>query len=231
MTSTTRSERPGRRPPASAHPSAVRSPPHVHLPDPGLPGMGAVVATIGAALVVVGALLAFVPVLSAVEQSALRALNGLPVWAGRPLAVLAAAGSFLAIPAAAVVAVVAARHRAALDLIAAGLITWVVVQGLLKPLIGRPRPAELLAEVMVRDQTAVGLGFPSGHAAVAGALAVAAGPWLPRSLRWAAWGVVAAVAAARLYAGVHLLGDVIAGIGVGMFLGGLWRLLPRGHGR
>jgi hypothetical protein len=58
-----------------------------------------------------------------------------------------------------------------------------------------------LTHVLLRGTEGGGIGFPSGHAAVAAALATAAAPYLPSRLARAGWIVVAAVAVARLNAG------------------------------
>jgi hypothetical protein len=60
-----------------------------------------------------------------------------------------------------------------------------------------------------------GLGYPSGHVAVAAALATAAGPWLPRPARRATWWAVWLVALGRMYAGAHLPLDVVGGAALG----------------
>ena len=50
---------------------------------------------------------------------------------------------------------------------------------------------------------------------MAAALATAAGPWLLRPARRAAWWVVWLVALGRMYAGVHLPLDVLGGAALG----------------
>lgn len=72
--------------------------------------------------------------------------------------------------------------------------------------------------------------FPSGHAASAAAFATGAAAELP-AVRTPLRLLAAAVAASRVYTGVHYPGDVLAGaaIGVGMAVGSrrLWPLTPR----
>lgn len=90
-------------------------------------------------------------------------------------------------------------------------------------LVGLPRPDE--PGIVVRDDPAVS-SFPSGHTVTSLALF----GWLARqgqSPRVVPWGVVPLVMLARLYLGVHYLGDVLAGVLIGLLL--LWshtRLWP-----
>jgi len=100
-----------------------------------------------------------------------------------------------------------------------------------KGIVSRGRPSALLAEVHLREE-AGGLGYISGHATVAFALAAVLAPSLPR--RWQLVAVAAAVTVAfgRLYAGVHLPLDVVGGAGVGLLFGTLarWALGLGGEG-
>jgi glycosyltransferase 2 family protein len=88
---------------------------------------------------------------------------------------------------------------------------------LVKLLVDRGRPLEVLphVEVIVRGPIQQGLGFPSGHAAVAAALAGVALPYL--AWRWRLWllALPVLVALARIYVGAHLPLDVIGGLTLG----------------
>jgi glycosyltransferase 2 family protein len=72
--------------------------------------------------------------------------------------------------------------------------------------------------VAVRERT-TGLGFVSGHSAVAFALATTLAPELPRGARIAPLALAAVVAGGRVYAGAHLPLDVVGGIGMGVIGG------------
>jgi undecaprenyl-diphosphatase len=76
----------------------------------------------------------------------------------------------------------------------------------------------LLGDVHLREH-AGGLGYISGHAAVACALAAVLLPSMPS--RWQPVVAVLAVAVgvARVYAGVHLPLDVVGGCGFGLLCG------------
>ncbi len=96
-----------------------------------------------------------------------------------------------------------------------------------KHLIGRGRPSDHLDGVNVRGRPQSGLGYPSGHSAVAAALAVVGGRVFPahRSLLG---GVAAAVALMRVYVGAHFPLDAVGGVGLGA-AGGVLALLVTGE--
>ena len=104
----------------------------------------------------------------------------------------------------------AAGFRAA----AALVLTGCVVSGMLKPLIGRERPAvafdgmEILAVRPPESDS-----FPSGHAA--GAAAGAYSITRRGRYRWC-WVLAALVTLSRVYLGVHYPLDLFAGIVVGL---------------
>jgi undecaprenyl-diphosphatase len=86
----------------------------------------------------------------------------------------------------------------------------------------RGRPASLLPDVHLRED-AHGLGYVSGHTAVAFALAAVLAPSLPRKWQIVTGVVVVTVAFARIYAGAHLPLDVVGGAGLGLLVGTLSR--------
>ena len=83
----------------------------------------------------------------------------------------------------------------------------------------------------LRHAPADGLGFVSGHAAVAAALAAAAWPWLGRTGRIVAVGLVVVVCVARIHVGAHLPLDVIGGVGLGVAIATVVRFVvtPEPH--
>ena len=99
---------------------------------------------------------------------------------------------------------------------AAGTAVWGGVK-LVKPLVARERPAALLPHVIERGAAQSGLGYPSGHAAVAvtlGVLATAS----PRS-RAVALAAAALTGLSRIYVGAHLPLDVAGGFAIGWLAG------------
>ena len=93
---------------------------------------------------------------------------------------------------------------------------------LIKNVVARGRPAALLADVKLREK-ASGVGYVSGHTAVAFALAAVLAPSLPRPWRPVAFGLASVVAVARVYSGAHLPLDVAGGVGLGLLAGTLSR--------
>jgi membrane-associated phospholipid phosphatase len=122
------------------------------------------------------------------------------------------------------------RRRGA-TVLAAGLLA-VAVTGLLKAILGLPRPpgadttayqfAGTLGDIYTWAGTADGFGFPSGHAvgatAVFGTAAALVGPSQRRRALAVAGGLVAIVSLTRVALGVHYLVDVLAGVIVGLLL-------------
>ena len=88
---------------------------------------------------------------------------------------------------------------------------------------GGPRP---VARRELREH-ASGLGYVSGHTAVAFALATVLAPSLPRSWRRSAvFAAASVVGFARIYSGAHLPLDVVGGAGLGLLCG---HALPDGR--
>ncbi len=147
------------------------------------------------------------------EARVFRAVNDAPDALHPILWPVMQAGSLGAVFAAATA--VGRRHGVpAAGLIAAvGTAVWGGVK-LVKPAVGRGRPAALLPDVRVRGADQSGLGYPSGHAAVALTLAVLA--TRTGRGRTAGLAVAALTGAARMYVGAHLPLDVVGGYGIGL---------------
>ena len=108
----------------------------------------------------------------------------------------------------------AGRRRLASEVVAAGLTAWTGAQAA-KPLLPRQRPYELGTSPRLVAPPA-GSSWPSGHAAVAAAIAATILPELPRRHRAGVVALTGAIGLSRLRVGVHHLTDVIAGFGVGV---------------
>jgi len=168
---------------------------------------------VGGLVAAAGALAAYHGHVFALEANLFRLVNQLPNALGGPLLVVMQLGALAAVPVAAAVALAARRPRLARDLALSGGLAWVLAKAV-KAVVDRARPVALVHGVVERAVN-TGLGYPSGHVAVAAALATAAGPWLPRPARRATWWMVWLVALGRMYAGAHLPLDVVGGAALG----------------
>lgn len=123
------------------------------------------------------------------------------------------AGSLYGLAGTAAVLAVARRPRPAMRVAVAGAAAWVVAQGA-KELVRRQRPYELgIAERLVHPPA--GSSWPSGHSAVAAAIATAASAELLPLGQAAMVAMASTVAATRVQLGVHHPSDVVAGVAFG----------------
>lgn len=105
-----------------------------------------------------------------------------------------------------------------------GVVAWQLAKAV-KAAVERGRPGDVLDEIVRRAGTpADGLGFVSGHTAVAFALAAVLSPYLNRRGRWAAYGLAALVGFARIHVGAHLPLDTVGGAALGVTLALVWHL-------
>jgi len=102
--------------------------------------------------------------------------------------------------------------------VAAG-VAWALAN-LAKAIADRPRPYQVVADAVLRQQPAHGTSFPSSHTAVTVAVVIALLPFLPRVLAGAAIAYAGLVGWSRVYLGVHYPLDVLAGAGIGVAVGG-----------
>ena len=102
--------------------------------------------------------------------------------------------------------------------IAAGLVAWFGAKGV-KRIVERDRPLTYLPEVIVREGDGTGLGYVSGHSAVAASAAIMAMAALPRRWRPLPAIVAVLVGVARIVHGVHLPADVVGGWSFGVLIG------------
>ena len=160
------------------------------------------------------------------EQEAFRLLNNLPDRLYRPAWPVMQLGALAAAPATAGVALVAGKRGLAGRLLGGGTVAWGLAK-VVKRVVRRGRPRALLPAVRTRGQEATGLGYLSGHAAVAAALTAAAWPELGTAGRRTAAGLASAVGLSRIYVGAHLPLDVAGGAALGLLVDGAWALRGR----
>jgi undecaprenyl-diphosphatase len=107
----------------------------------------------------------------------------------------------------------------------AGATAWTLAQAT-KPLLPRERPYQSDgAERLVVEPA--GTSWPSGHAAVAAAMAITLGEGRGPAVRALLGSLATAVGISRVYVGVHHASDVVAGLGVGIVSAAALRPISR----
>lgn len=106
---------------------------------------------------------------------------------------------------------------------ACGLLASLVVNNLiLKNLVGRIRPYELVEGLQCIVAPATDASFPSGHTGASFASAVSMYWQLPRKFAVALIVLASLIAFSRLYVGIHyptdVLGGLVTGIGIGLLV-------------
>jgi undecaprenyl-diphosphatase len=158
------------------------------------------------------------------ETDLFRLVNDLPTALFPAFWVVMQAGNVLAVGVASVVVAATRRFWLAANLAITGVGVWLAARWI-KSQVGRGRPVDLLDDPHLRGNHDSGLGFVSGHAAVAVAIATMIVPYLGRRARWVAVAVAVGVCLSRLYVGAHLPLDVIGGAALGWAAGSLVHLL------
>jgi membrane-associated phospholipid phosphatase len=158
------------------------------------------------------------------DVSLFRILNEVPAGVASVLTPL----SHLFLPAGILVVVVitagyvVVRNRSVLPVAAAAVAAggaWALAHAA-KAITDRPRPYQVVADAVLRQQPAHGTSFPSSHTAVTVAVVIALLPFLPRALAPVAIAYAVLVGWSRVYLGVHYPLDVLGGAGIGMAVGG-----------
>ena len=158
--------------------------------------------------------------LSPGEERVFRSFNGLPNVLSAPVWAVMQSGSLAAVFVAAGEQTRRSDNKRAAAMLLVGTGVWGGVK-LVKPLVGRGRPAAELDQVVVRGHEQSGLGFPSGHAAVAGTLAIAISHDRGGAITAGALGVALLTGGARMFVGAHLPLDIAGGLAIGALGGGL----------
>jgi uncharacterized membrane protein YbhN (UPF0104 family)/membrane-associated phospholipid phosphatase/tRNA A-37 threonylcarbamoyl transferase component Bud32 len=172
---------------------------------------------VGLLLLTVLAIVATSDQVTRLEADLARLVADLPGPLTGVLEALRWLGSLPAVAVAALLALVARRPRLALALVVAGLLAEVLTAAL-AAVVDRGGPSELVSGIVERATTDVE-GFPSPTTAVAAALATAAAPYLPRTVRRLTWVLVALAGLSVVHLGAHLPLDVLGGAVLGWAVG------------
>jgi membrane-associated phospholipid phosphatase len=164
------------------------------------------------------------------EENISFRINAWPDWLAVPLWPVMQLGNFwmvVAVPAG-LWFVTKRKPPVAAAALATGS-AWALAK-VIKEQVGRGRPADFFANIDVRETGVNGLGFVSGHAAVAFAAATVVAVYMPR--RWIPlpFALAALTGLSRVYYGAHLPLDVVGGAGLGLACGAL-ALLVTGEPR
>lgn len=107
-------------------------------------------------------------------------------------------------------------YQVVLRLLFTGSLAYLLT-GVAKDLVGRGRPHEFIADVVYKDFVVRGSGFPSGHTALATAVALSVSIYLPRRYKWIPPAMILGVGFSRMHLGPHGPMDIIGGFAVGWF--------------
>lgn len=107
------------------------------------------------------------------------------------------------------------KRAAAWRMLLAVAFTFAINDWVFKPAFDRLRPYQVDASITVIESKPDTSAFPSGHAAMAVAGALAGSRLIPYSA-WFWWPLAAIIAVSRVYIGVHWPSDVMAGALVGL---------------
>lgn len=170
---------------------------------------------------IIAAFLAHRPPLSSIETSVFHTINGWPSWLYLPFYLITQLGSIYMLGLLLLIYLVRQHHHIVIRLLMSGTLAYLLA-GFCKSLWGRARPHELLPDILTLDYFQ-GAGFPSGHVALAAALAFTMGRYLGKRYWWLVTAWIVGVGLSRIYLGVHLPLDIVGGIAIGWFSYAIFR--------
>ncbi|MEK7141666.1 MAG: phosphatase PAP2 family protein [Patescibacteria group bacterium] len=118
-------------------------------------------------------------------------------------------------------------HWFLLPFMGAGVTSWALVELILKPLVARVRPTELMGAIIV-GSTSHDFSMPSGHATIAFAMATVLSQKEPK-WRWLFFSLAILISLSRIYLGKHYPLDVIMGGFIGAAIGSLSHRVTNKH--
>lgn len=147
------------------------------------------------------------------EEVVFHAVYDLPSWLWLFFITITQLGNIWVLLALAALLLLNRNRLLTLRLLIGGLAAY-MISGFAKGALGRPRPDGFIFGLVLRDFS-WGPGFPSGHMALATAIALIARPHIPGHYRWVVLPVIALVGLSRIYLGVHAPMDVVGGFAIG----------------
>lgn len=159
--------------------------------------------------------------ISSFEENVFLFFYQLPDWLKPSFYVVTQLGSLYMLLALAAIFAFKKRYHIVIRLLMTGALAYLLA-GFAKSILGRDRPAELLSNIISFD-IIQGPGFPSGHVALATALAFTIGHVMSRKYHWVPVVWIVGVAVSRMYLGVHLPLDIVGGFAIGWFAYALFR--------
>lgn len=158
------------------------------------------------------------------EESIFVAIYTWPAWLSPFFLVITQLGNITVLMALALGGFIFKKYTLVIRLLMSGSLAYLLA-GVGKDLVGRARPDELVTSITYRDQMIRGSGFPSGHMALATALAFTMGYYLPRRYWYVTPLIIIGVGLSRVYLGVHAPLDLLGGFAIGWFSAEVFRFV------
>lgn len=158
------------------------------------------------------------------EVAVLRFFYNLPTIIGPAAYAMTQFGSIFAVGVVGCIMFFWRSKKFALEIMASGAMAYYLA-GTIKVFVGRARPSGLVEGIAQRYESAAGLGFPSGHTAVAAALATTLWFVTPKRYHWLLVLWVVCVGFSRMYLGLHAPLDIVGGVCVGLLSGIVFQFL------
>ncbi len=176
---------------------------------------------LASALFIAATLLSRDAAISDLEIKIFNLVYTLPEFLRIPFYIITQFGSIYVLLALGLFYVAKRHYHIVIRLLMTGTFAFLLA-GFAKSIWGRARPEQLLPDIVTLD-ISHGPGFPSGHTALAVALAFTIGHYIPRKYHWIPVVWIVGVALSRMYLGVHLPLDIVGGFAIGWFSYALFR--------